>query len=148
MCQRLSLHYKNIWLCKQSMHGRGVMFACQCHKYARKDKWTNIGRSIRQLSPFRWQKQHLTDSLGKSPVANHHLSINHPLPPACQSANSVDKTCHGSFSDWFWNIYFQLNWRKECSKWLKRDNSIKCCRRTSLTCGKRSRVLKVPLVKY
>ena len=84
-CNKINVSKKNVWSYKQSISD--VILACQCHKYSTKDLWTKFCRSIRQLSPFQWQKQHLTDSLGKSPVANHLPS------PACQSANSI-----GSFN--------------------------------------------------
>ena len=72
-----------------------VILACKCHKYSEKDLWTNISRNIRQLSPFRWQKQHLTDSLGKSPVANH-------LPPPGQFYQIIQSARLATLKLSFW----------------------------------------------
>ena len=103
-----------------------------------------------------WQPWQITSC--KSPATTWTILSDH----------SISKTCHLKtfvLNSWFIcqissNTNYQLLWpkigsssiitinrryfKKEFPKWLKWDNSIKCCHRTWLACGKKNRVQKDP----
>ena len=162
-CNKINVSKKNVWSYKQSISD--VILACQCHKYSTKDLWTKILPQYPSTFPVPvtkatpdWQPWQITCCKSPAftclPIGEFYRIIQSAKP-----ATDLFLICFKTYiSNWClinWIIFKNLNftevtikYKKEFSKWLKWDNSIKCCHRTSLACGKKNRVWKDPPSRY